>query len=384
MATLETDFAAPSDDEAVYLQRFTAAANAPAETYDTVEAVPGARNRTLLPLAKSDERTVSDEALDAAKAYAEANNSKAFIVWRDGKLEQESYFAGASRPSLLASKSLAKPLTAIAIGRAIALGKIESLDQSVADFITEWQGTPKAAMQVRHTLDMRSGLLAQGFSVDPANIWNRSYLHPRHDEILIHEYPLANPPGSRYDYANATSELVALVIERATGRRYAEFVSEEVLKPLDAPGGQVWVDRPGGLAHSGCCILLPAESWLRMAMLLIDDGVVGGQRLLPEGYVAAMRTPTAENPHYGLGVYVAGDYLERRGWAAPDSPWPKVLHSEPFAAEDLYLFDGNSNQVVYIVPSKRLIVLRLGDTPPKSPEWDNSILPNLILGGLQS
>jgi CubicO group peptidase (beta-lactamase class C family) len=383
MATpADPEGAALSPDEALYLQRFKAAANAPAETYDTVEAVPGAKGRALLPIAAADQRTIADEALKAAAAYVEANNSKAFMVWRDGVLEHEAYFGGASRPSLLASKSLAKPLTAIAIGRAIALGQIVSLDQSVADFITEWQGTPKAAMRVRHTLDMRSGLLAQGFSIDPDNIWNRSYLHPRHDDILIHQYPLANPPGERYDYANATSELVALIIERATGRRYAEFVSEEVLKPLDAPGGQVWVDRPGGLAHSGCCILLPAESWLRMAMLLIDDGVRDGVHLLPEGYVAAMRTPTAQNPHYGLGVYVAGDYQERRGWAAPDSPWPKVLHGEPFAADDLYLFDGNSNQVVYIVPSKRLIVLRLGDTPPKTPEWDNSVLPNLILRGL--
>ncbi len=369
-----------SADEALYLQRFQAAANAPQETYDTLEPVPGAAGRTLIPAAAT--ATIDAAALDAAEAYAKDSNAKAFMVWRDGVLERETYFAGAARPSLLASKSLAKPLTAAAIGRALALGVIESLDQSVADFITEWKGTPKADILVRHTLDMRTGLLPQGFSTDPADVLNRAYLHPRHDDVLINDYPLVHTPGSRYDYANATSELVALVIERATGRRYAEFISEEVLKPIDAPGGQIWVDRPGGLAHSGCCILLPAESWLRLAILLLDDGVHAGTRLLPEGYVGEMRTPTEQNPHYGLGVYIGAPYLERRGWAAPDLPWPKILHSEPYAAEDLYLFCGNSNQVVYIVPSKRLIVLRVGDSPPKTPEWDNSVLPNLILKGL--
>ncbi|MBI1682972.1 serine hydrolase domain-containing protein [Caulobacter hibisci] len=376
--TAETS--ATSADESLYLQRFQAAANAPQETYDTLEPVPGAAGRTLIPAAAT--ATIDAAALDAAETYAQQSNAKAFMVWRDGVLERETYFAGAGRPSLLASKSLAKPLTAVAVGRALALGVIKSLDQSLADFITEWKGTPKADILVRHTLDMRTGFLPQGFSTDPADVLNRAYLHPRHDDILINDYPLVNPPGSRYDYANATSELVALVIERATGRRYAEFISEEVLKPIAAPGGQIWVDRPGGLAHSGCCILLPAESWLRLAILLIDDGVHDGVRLLPEGYVSEMRTGTEQNPHYGLGVYIGAPYAERRGWAAPDTPWPKILHSEPYAAEDLYLFCGNSNQVVYVVPSKRLIVLRVGDNPPKTPEWDNSVLPNLILKGL--
>ena len=61
-----------------------------------------------------------------------------------------------------------------------------------------------------------------------------------------------------------------------------------------------------------------------------------------------------------------------------------TLHSEPFAADDLVMFDGNSNQIVYIVPSAKLIVLRVGDGPPKSPEWDNTKLPNLILRGFKT
>ncbi|WP_194743391.1 serine hydrolase domain-containing protein [Thermaurantiacus tibetensis] len=371
--------------ERIYLERFRAQMAGSGETaasYDPLEAVPGARRPARLPVAPPQAKGLDPGALAEAARVAEAARSSAFLVWRDGALVAERYFGGATAETPLVAKSLAKPLTAIAVGRAIALGRIRSLDQPVADFLPEWRGTPKAEMRVRHLLDMRSGLLAQGFSTDPSNIWSRAYLSPVHERVILEEYPLTDPPGSVYEYANVTSELVALVIERATGMRYARFLSEEVLKPAGLAGGQVWVNRPGGLAHSGCCILLPARTFLGLARLLMDDGVANGRRLLPEGYVGEMRRATPQNPHYGLGVWVAGPYVERRGFANPNRPAPKVLHSEPYLAADTFLFDGNANQVVFIVPSARLIVLRMGESPPKSPEWDNAAFLNRILRGL--
>ncbi len=376
---------APAEAERIYLERHRAMLANPsgeAASYEPLEEVPGARRARPLPVARPESRGLDPRVLAEARAVAAAANSTAFLVWRKGALVEASHFGGTARETLLVSRSLAKPLTAIAIGRAIALGRIASLDQPVADFLPEWRGTPKAAMRIRHLLDMRSGLLAQGFSPTPGDPWSRAYLHPAHERVLIEEYPLTDPPGSIYEYANATSDLVALVIERATGMRYAQFVGREVLAPIGAAGGRVWVNRPGGLAHSGCCILLPAETWMRLALLLKDDGRANGRRLLPEGYVTAMRTATAENPHYGLGVWVAGPYVERRGFANPKRPAPKVLHSEPYLAADTFLFDGNANQVVYVVPSADLVVLRTGNPPPKQPEWDNALFLNRILKGL--
>lgn len=376
----------PPEVERVYQERFTdITTNGRGElsAYAPLEPVPGAERHRPLERAKPARRTIAADALAAARDYARANNSSALIVWHKGKVQDASYFGTTTAETEIVSKSLAKPITALAIGRAIALGKVKGLDQSVTDFIPEWRGTPKGSMKIRHLLDMRSGLLAQSFSTDPMNPWSRSYLHPYHERIIVEEYPLTDAPGSAYEYNNATSELVALVIERATGRRYAEFVGRELLQPIGARGGQVWVNRPGGLAHSGCCMLLPAESWVRMAALVLGDGVWNGKRLLPSGYVAAMRTATPENPHYGLGLWVGGDYVERRGFGNPSRPLlPKVLHSEPYLADDVVMFDGNSNQIVYIVPSRQLIVLRTGGNPPKTPEWDNSRLVNTILRGI--
>ena len=372
----------PPDVEAVYEARFqdiAASGRGELSRYDPLEAVPGAAPK---PLPIEAHPTISADALKAAAAYAGANNSSAFIVIHEGKLVTEQYFGSTTAATGIVSKSLAKPITALAIGRAIALGKVRSLDQPVTDFIPEWRGTPRAPMLIRHLLDMRSGLLAQGQSVEPMNIWSRAYLHPFHEKIILEEYPLTDAPGSIYEYSNATSELIALIIGRATGRRYAEFIGNEVLKPIGAPGGQVWINRSGGLAHSGCCALLPAESFARMAMLVAQDGKWGGKQLLPKGYVAAMKTPTAQNPHYGLGLWIGGTFIERRGFANPTRPLPKVLHSEPYLSDDVVMFDGNSSQIVYIVPSQQLIVLRTGESPPRKPEWDNAKLINIILAGI--
>ncbi len=370
-------------DEELYLKRIAEISQVRGrglESYDPLERVAGARSK---PLPRAVRSTITYNALLQAKDYASQRNSSAFIVWRNGKVEAESYFNGYDATKPIISKSLAKPVTALLIGRAIQLGYIKSLDQPVADFITEWKGDrSREKMRIRHLLDMRTGLLMQGLATGPEDVLNRAYLHPRHDEIIIREYPLINEPGMRYDYSNATSELIAPVIERATGKRYSAFLSDALLKPIGAAGGSIWLNRPGGMAHSGCCLLLPAQSWLRMAILLMNDGAWQGKPLLPKGYVAAMRTPTVQNPHYGLGVWLAGNYIERRGFAHQSIPFGQIRHSEPYAARDLYLFDGNGSQVVYIIPSQRLIILRTGDAPPKTLEWDNAYLPNLLIRGL--
>jgi CubicO group peptidase (beta-lactamase class C family) len=347
--------------------------------YEPREVVPGATDRPL-PVAKAPR--VSARALAAARDVAARANSSAFIVVHQGEVLAEAHFGG-SAEDLLVSKSLAKPITALAVGRALALGKLTSIDQKLGGIIKEWEGKPQGEIRVRHLLDMRSGLLSQGDISNPQGIWSRSYLHPYHERIILEEYPLTDAPGSIYEYSNATSELVALVIERLTGRRYAEFVGTELLARIGAPGGQVWVNREAGLAHSGCCMMLPAQSYLRMAMLVAQDGVWNGERLLPQGYVAEMKTPTAENPHYGMGLWVGGRYTERRSFANPARGIRGVLHSEPFLSDDVVMFDGNSNQIVYIVPSQQLVVLRMGPTPPREAEWDNAKLINTVLRGLK-
>jgi CubicO group peptidase (beta-lactamase class C family) len=385
VAGAQTDW---SDAQKVYEDRLATFVKDPGNfPYAPMEPLPGAARWTPLPLVTPAQRSISEKALDDSRAYAEAMNSTAFIVWRNGRIESEWYGKGVDARTPLVSKSLSKPLTAIAIGRAMALGKIRSLDQSIAEFIPSARGTAKAGITIRYLLDMRSGMLDQGFSADPAHPYNLALLDTEFGRKIIESYPMPYEPGTRYSYANAPSDLVAMVIEGATGMRYGDFLSREVLKPLGAQGGRIWVGKPDGLAHSGCCTYLPADSYLRLAILLINDGKWQSKRLLPAGYVAEMRKGTAQNPNFGLGVWLGEPYRQRRGFGAPGTMGPQVLHSEPFLDQDLFLFDGNSNQIVAISLKFRLIVLRVGATPPAAkdgrPEWDNAFLPNTIIRGLK-
>ncbi len=371
-----------SDADALYQQRYALYSSGKMESYyDPMAPVAGATNALPLPVADAAQRTIDPTALAQARDYAARNNSSAYLVWRNGSIEDAAYFNDTTRETPVNAMSLAKPLGVIAIGRAIALGKIKSLDQSAADFIPQWKGTPKEKITLRFILQMRSGLEPQSFTAGIDTPMTRGYLHPFHDKYLAQEYRLVEEPGAKFGYSNANGELVALIIAKATGQPYERFVSQEVLRPLGALGGKIWLDRPGGTAHSGCCIYLPPETWLRLGILVLQKGEWNGKRLLPEGYVRDMITPSQTNPYAGMGIYVAGTYTNRRGFGGPNSPGG-VLHGAPYLADDLTLFDGNADQVVYIVPSANLVALRTGKAPPKTPEWDNAVIPNLLLNGI--
>jgi CubicO group peptidase (beta-lactamase class C family) len=365
-------------DDALYTRRMADPQFRVGEAYDIMEPIAGARLSASLPVAA--EAQLSADAIAKLNAYAQASNSKALLIWKDGAVQDAFYANGGDAETLQKSRSMGKPLGAIAVGLAIQAGAIRSLDQYAVDFIPEWRATPKAKITIRQLLDMTAGFLPQGPIVDPQSPSSRAFLDPHHDNYVILHYPLIAVPGAQYSYAGASADLVGIVVERATHQRYARFISSHLLKMLGAKGGQIWLDREGGLGHTGCCILLPAETWLRVGVLLSQDGIWNAHRLLPPHFVEAMLTPSKTNAHYGLGVFVSGhdpkaaDY----GWAEIT----KTRQSEPYLAQDLFLFDGNANQVMYIVPSRKLVILRMGDFPPKAPPWDNAFLANLVLRSL--
>ncbi|MGB1877207.1 MAG: serine hydrolase, partial [Rhodospirillaceae bacterium] len=150
--------------EAVYLERFELAQSRVSgdEIYIDREEISGAVDWVPLSEAELGDHTISDAALDAAEAYARSNDSSAFIVWRKGKVEREIYFEPFTRKAPVNSYSLSKPLAAFAVGRALEMNLIESLDQPVADFVNEWRGdSRREKILIRHLLDMRAGFLPQ-------------------------------------------------------------------------------------------------------------------------------------------------------------------------------------------------------------------------------
>jgi CubicO group peptidase (beta-lactamase class C family) len=358
-----------------------------AEWYDPVDKVPSAE-ATPLPVAVEAERTIDPEALQAARDYAGSKDSYGLVVWQGGKLQDASYFQGFDRNRLIASKSMAKMVVGLVIGRAIEQGHIKSVDQPVSDFITEWKGTPKAGSTIRDFLQNSSGISRFDYSNNwPWSQTMREYLGAHHEDLLINETVSDYKPGTEYDYSMITSDMLAIVVERATKQRYADYVGKNLLQPIGAQGGTVYINRPGGVAHSGCCMMLPAESFIRMGVLMAQDGTWDGQRILPAGWVRETITPSPANPKWGLHMWIGQPYQQRVAFFPARSQPIGVLHSEPYAADDLFLWDGSGNQAMWIVPSKNLVVLRFGNTPkPKygqPGEWDNAKIPNLVIRGIK-
>lgn len=356
--------------------------------YEPTETIAGAHKRFFEPVEDS-RQTINSQALQAARDYAKVNRSESLLIWHRGALQLSQYWLGLGPEDVVNSRSMHKMVGGLLIARAIQDGFIDSVDDLVANYIPVWQGSDKATMTIRDVLRMSSGL--RWFSIrDPApfGLSSRRYLDPNWDEVLLNDIPMSFAPGTEYDYSDTTADVIPHIIQGATGLRYSEYLSSALIKPLEARGGFVWVNREGGMPHGGCCLMLPPETWLRFGLLLLNGGRWNNQDLLPSDWLGEMLTPSPHKPQFGLMIWLGKPYTERRLYHRPESPInqrpnPGVYNSEPFLAEDLFMFDGAEGRVVYIVPSEDLVIVRTGFRPlPAQPEWDNAFLPNTIIRGV--
>jgi CubicO group peptidase (beta-lactamase class C family) len=356
--------------------------------YQPTDTIAGAHNSFFEPV-QAEQLTVAKSAIKAASEYAKANQSESLLIWHRGALQHAEYWLGLDQSDVVNSRSMHKMAGGLLIARAIADGYIESVDDPVGKYIAAWRDKEQGQITIRNVLQMSSGLRWFGIrDAAPFGLSSRRYLDPYWDEVLLEEIPMSFEPGTDYDYSDTTADVMPHIIQGATGKRYAEYFSEALVKPLEAAGGFIWINREGGMPHGGCCLMLPPETWLRFGLLVLNNGMWDGQQLLPVDWLSQMLEPSPNNEHFGLMVWLGKPYAERRLYHRPDSPInqvakPGVYNSEPFLADDIFMFDGAEGRMVYIVPSEQLVIVRTGFRPPANqPEWDNTFLPNTILRGL--
>jgi len=358
----------------------------PQEGWEGSEYIVDGGEHRLFDLVTEQERTISNEALQLVSDYAEQRNSNSLLIWHKGKLQLRDHFQGYDTDTNIVGKSMAKMVLSLVVARAIEQGFIAGLDEPAATYLTEWQGTPKAEITIRNMLHMASGF-EQYYTLDrgPFGKFMRSYIGGKNESIMLNDYELVDEPGTKYDYSQVTSDLIGLVLERATGKPYGQYLSESLIQPIGAQGGEVMMNRPNGLAHTGCCLLLPTESWLRLGILLANSGEVNDQQLFPQGWMDDYLAPSPTNPAFGLHIWLGKPYIKSRSWSeVGEAKRFGVLHSEPYLADDLFLFDGNGHQIVYIVPSEELVIVRTGSWPrTEGLQWDNSYIPNVVLRAIK-
>ena len=178
--------------------------------------------------------------------------------------------------------------------------------------------------------------------------------------IAAHDGRLAMPSLTGFDAAQLRA-----AIEAGTGQSYPDYLSLRLWRRLNAAAAWIALPAAGATAPADCCFHARVQDWLRVAMVLLDDGNFEGKAVVPSGWVERMRRPTSADGSVGFGVELAA-----------------AAHgAEPFAAEDLLFLRGPGRWRLWVIPTLRLALL-FGSKSPASPWWDETRLPNLVIRAL--
>jgi CubicO group peptidase (beta-lactamase class C family) len=292
------------------------------------------------------------QAVDAAFSPAEGMTAALLVTWR-GRIIAERYGPGATPATPLESWSMGKSLTATLMGVLIQQG-IYSLDQPAA--IPEWQssGDPRAAILIRDLLNMSSGLRIRAPldpDFDPAGPYpDHLYLYTGGENIFHYAAtrPLQWPPATVGRYRNTDPVLINYLIRLAAEKRGDEYLSFPRRALFDRIGVRNLVmetDAWGNFLTQGY-ELGSARDWARLGNLYLQDGVWGGERILPQGFVKFVSTPAPAWVADGNPIY--GGFF----WLNKDKGLP--------LPEDAYYMAGVGHQYTIIVPSLELVIVRLG------------------------
>lgn len=335
-----------------------------------------------LPVAGDGERSIADQALRAAEDYAARFDSFALIVVHRGRVQAQWYRPDWPAARLTQSQSMHKTVVALMLGAAIADGYVKSPDDPIGNYLPEWAGDARGRITIRNLLNMSSGLGRYDFSINPfagASAFRMLFSSDR--DAIVLTTPLLWEAGSKFEYNDVNAQLVGMIVRRASGRRYAEYLSARLWNPVGGPPAKVWLDRPGGSAMTACCLLAPAMAWARLGVMLKDYGVMNGEQVYPAQWIEEMITPSARNPGYGLFTWLGAGISEEALASLAE-----IRQSEPFLAPDLFMLLGHGGQRVYISRSLDLVVVRMGPFngyEPLKPGWDNAYLVNTLIRGMR-
>ena len=343
--------------------------------YTPLEKTTGNFSQPLATLA-SEGSAIQQDVLQEASDYAELHGSDSLVIQHNGKIVYENYWNDTKPESLFALHSITKTMNALLMGHAIKDGFIDSVDIPAATFIEEWKGSNKENIQIRDLLNMASGI-QESYNFEPTS--------PRIQRIMGLDIVAPNiaaetkgKPGTAFLHVNPNSQILGIIIERATGQRFSEYFSEKIWQPLGARDAFFFVDKLGGMVHTDCCMWASIRDIVRVGEMLMHKGAFKGSQIIPAGWVDEMIKPSKANVNYGMQLWIGKEFVEYRPYD-PSTTIFANYHSEPFQADDVFFLDGLGKKRLYVIPSKSLVILRTG---PNSSEWDDSKLPNLLIGAL--
>ncbi|MEZ5498354.1 MAG: serine hydrolase [Steroidobacteraceae bacterium] len=349
------------------------------------------RARARLPLSRlAGTESFAAEGMRRAADWASQHGAFALLVAQGETVLFEQYWQGKDATSLLGGGGLSRSLVAMLYGIAVAEGRLQLTDE-IGQYLDEWRGDARRHITVQQLLENTSGLedAPPALGGDNIRVGLRSRL-----EFFVAEladknarlklgnnfaaaallYKLQHEPGLRFALSDANAQLAAVVLERAMGQGYAELLAERIWQPMGAANALMYMDRPSGMPAAYCCLRARAEDFLRLGILLANEGVIHGQRILPAGWVARMASGSRSNPNYGLQLWTSPLAAGRREFIPGTNL--AATHGDGFAASDVIWMEGPGGAAVWASPSQDLAIVYIGGM---GTDFDASVLVNLIL-----
>ena len=335
-----------------------------------IEALKTPKDPPLLPeIAGPTLVEPSDPALKAAIDHAfeepEAppfRRTKAVVVVRDGSVIAERYANGVGIDTQLIGFSMTKSVVNALLGIMTEQGL---LSPSIPAPIPEWRGTtdPRGEIEIGHLMRMTTGLALDetnsGF--DPSS---QMYLYRDMAGFAVNA-PMITPPGKRWAYSSAITQLLARIIRNAAGgpEQTLAFAWRELFNPLGMRHVTLQFDGSGTLQGSAN-MLASARDWARFGLLYLNDGVIGGKRILQADWVDYSAAATLDTD-YGAGFWTnRSEHDHARGRVRAGMP------------RDSFFASGNLGQRIVMLPTQHMVVVRLGDSV--DPDGDISGLTRLV------
>jgi len=225
------------------------------------------------------------------------------------------YLGADDEQTLLPAGLIARPLVAMAVGRAIADRDIESLDTPVARYLPEWDDEARGRITLRQLLEDTSGLETGGeiHGVMRRSPWDDlgalpAFATAKGVRMLLGNdfaytalrFQLEHEPGGFHHESPANTQLAALILERATTVPFERYVDETVWRPLGAGRAELTMDRRAGMPAAHCCWRASAPDILRVVSLLATGGLHDGRHVLQPEWVREMTQASRVNPDGGL------------------------------------------------------------------------------------
>ena len=280
---------------------------------------------------------------DSLRYLLDEINTVAVTVIKNDSLLYEKYWEGYNDSSYSGSFSMAKSITSLLIGAAIREGKIKSINDAVGDYLPEFKEKSKSTLRIVDLLTMSSG-----------SNWDESYSNPLSVTTEIYYgsdlYKIATgvsivePPGTKHVYKSGDTQLLGLIVEKATGKSLSAYASEKLWQPIGAEHAALWsTDHEGGHPKAYCCFNSNARDFARLGQLMLDSGRWAGQEIIPMDYY--LKSITACGLPDEMGI--ACNYYGYQWWLVPYAP-------------GVFYARGILGQYIIVIPDKKMVIVRLG------------------------